>query len=405
MTDRLHDQLTVLADQATVPPLDLAGLASAARARMRRRRAVAVAPVLLLALASPFAVEAQRERHSDDRLSPNVAEVPPALARTVTPPLRHVVQFEGSPFEQGSPRFDPPTATVGKDITPTLGMKAFSTVAVAFDAVGVSSECITDAALQMPPARVTGDPEIRVYPSAALSLAEGKLPPDGERPTTLIDNRPYGQTGEDGSARYDVTDLVRLWTAGGPFPSLGKTVPERSPIVLLLRPPAMDDGTYSVTYDLAEAPPRLTVTLTGDCGMDSGWDPAGTAIAVPAGWEKYSETHEDIPPVAGEQARTHSWRYAADPAHPSAAAIELNVVEGVSPLPDLRTLRDTEPDARPLPTTRQQQVILVRDQARNQGLTIASWDERPGLQVSVIVRGDVDLETLTAAVNSVVVAP
>lgn len=144
------------------------------------------------------------------------------------------------------------------------GPNSFRTVALAFDAINADT-CISRADLTMPGGRLVGTGEIRVYPSAALSLAHGRLPPNGGRPTTLLDNRPFGFeiVHDDRTRTFNVTELVELWAAGGTFPSKGRWVPKGSPIVLLLRPPGADDGTFDVEFDVVADPPTLTVS---ECG-------------------------------------------------------------------------------------------------------------------------------------------
>ena len=59
-----------------------------------------------------------------------------------------------------------------------------------------------------------------MYPSAALSLADGRAPQSGEPAMALLDNRPFGAETvlPDGTRTFDVTEIVELWAAGGAFP-------------------------------------------------------------------------------------------------------------------------------------------------------------------------------------------
>lgn len=148
--------------------------------------------------------------------------------------------------------------TVGKDNRP--GSSRRSSALLAFAALPYSSDCVATATLTLV-ARGGEVGPVRVYPSAARSAALGRLP---EGPGALLDNKPSADPTPLalGDQVFDVTDLVRLWATGGPFPSLGKTFEPGRPIVLNLRPPDLTDGSYSVEYAPA---PRLQVTRREGC--------------------------------------------------------------------------------------------------------------------------------------------
>lgn len=114
--------------------------------------------------------------------------------------------------------------------------------------------------------RSAGPPEaIQVYPSAALSLARGHLPQAGSGgPGTLLDNRPSaeGQPASGSREQFDITDLLRAWADGGPFPS-GRTIPAHTPVVLTLQTPDLTDGTYSTTFAAIPAPQVLITAQPG----------------------------------------------------------------------------------------------------------------------------------------------
>ena len=124
-------------------------------------------------------------------------------------------------------------------------------------------------------------------------------------------------------------------------------------------------------------------------------------MTVPAGWSLYSEDHEDVPTTDGATIRNHTWRYAPDPERPQAAAIALEVMEGDVAPGALDAVLASEPSARPLSTTRSQPVTLMREEAGRGGLTYATWAESAAVHVSVIGRGDVSVDDVVAAVNSV----
>lgn len=138
----------------------------------------------------------------------------------------------------------------------------------------------------------------------------------------------------------------------------------------------------------------------------AAWDPSGTTLVPPQGWKLYSEDHETVPPVAGENVTSHSWRYTPrlDTADaPQAASLELNVLAGTLPSPAGES-SSAEPDAVLLHDLREQPVTLVRQQAQQQGLTIFEWQEAPDLRVTVLARGNIDRDVLERVVTSVVVS-
>lgn len=138
---------------------------------------------------------------------------------------------------------------------------------LAFRPVAGPGRCITKADLAVFQKTPSDPGQVRAYPSAALSLARGQLPPAGSGgPSVLIDNQPAADPspGEDGRQHFDVTELVARWADGGPFPSTGRSVPVGSPVVLNLRPPAADDGSYTVNYALSPRP-ELVVTRQPGC--------------------------------------------------------------------------------------------------------------------------------------------
>ena len=182
--------------------------------------------------------------------------------------MLQVVQIDGSPWGPSTARFGRGTVTAGKDrvITPTYSKNEFQSVA--FEPLAAPGDCVQRAVLTLPPSQGTGAPgELRAYPSTALSLAEGRVPPNGAGRTRCWTIGPSGleTVHADGSRSYDVTELVRLWSDGSPFPSEGRSVPPGSPIVVLVRPPAQDPGTYWHSFDVTASLPVLRASVSPDC--------------------------------------------------------------------------------------------------------------------------------------------
>lgn len=102
---------------------------------------------------------------------------------------------------------------------------------VSFGALSVSSTCIVRAVLHVTLSAPPSTRPVATYPVdpryGTLSSGESI-----EGWTLLLDNRPrdLAFTGREGEA--DVTDLVKTFMKGGPFPSQGKSVPVGSPLVL-----------------------------------------------------------------------------------------------------------------------------------------------------------------------------
>jgi hypothetical protein len=81
--------------------------------------------------------------------------------------------------------------------------------------------------------------ELGVYPSALLSLAKGRRP-DPIPLETLIDNRPRGLADVPLDLRWaeiDITELYRTWAGGAEFPSMGRSIPKGTLLVVSIRPP------------------------------------------------------------------------------------------------------------------------------------------------------------------------
>lgn len=127
-------------------------------------------------------------------------------------------------------------------------------------AIESSSRCVAHASLRVTfVRRPTGEVPLAVYPiePASLPAAEGDMPFEG----ALLDSRPRGVfefAGRIGTA--DVTDLVRTWLAGGPFPSTGRRVAATSQLAIAVQPEAALSAA-TVRMFTAEAGPNLTPSL------------------------------------------------------------------------------------------------------------------------------------------------
>jgi hypothetical protein len=113
--------------------------------------------------------------------------------------------------------------------------------------------------------------ELGVYPSALLSLAKGRRP-DQIPAETLIDNRPRGLSDvrlEVRWAEIDITELYRTWADGAPFPSMQRSIPKGTPLVVSIRPPDWDNENDFVREfagaAAGRAAPRLAWTASATC--------------------------------------------------------------------------------------------------------------------------------------------
>lgn len=137
---------------------------------------------------------------------------------------------------------------------------------------GVPARCIAGAALRTFVEGSSGEvaDELAVYPSHVFDAPEKE---DGDAfgySGSLLDSRPRATTDDTGGGwvEWDVTDVVKLWTGGGAFPSRGMFVPERGPIVLALRDVDLADPFATVRIASADAPesrPHVAVTVRKEC--------------------------------------------------------------------------------------------------------------------------------------------
>ena len=156
------------------------------------------------------------------------------------------------------PREGPQTTSYPVDVTADFGVGSASpdellrtvgaeTIQVGRGAAGViaverpreKARCVVAAQLRLylPEASELVASEIAIYPSHVFNAASKR---DGERfgyAGTALDSRPRSVLDEVGTGwtGWDVTDIVKLWLRGGPFPSQGGQVPKRGPIVFAIR--------------------------------------------------------------------------------------------------------------------------------------------------------------------------
>jgi hypothetical protein len=138
-------------------------------------------------------------------------------------------------------------------------------VVLVFPAFSEPGRCLNRVVLQLRNVRGTAGP-LAIYPSAALSLGRGMLPPKSDgNANTLLDNRPRADGKSDATQGllFDVTDLARLWADGGPFPSQGRTLPGHSLFVLHLRPPDLATGRYGIAFSPEDV--ALVVSTNAGC--------------------------------------------------------------------------------------------------------------------------------------------
>jgi hypothetical protein len=137
--------------------------------------------------------------------------------------------------------------TVSKLSPPRDSMEPFPsalTAVLVFPLIPEPASCLQQVRLRL---RVLGGQgpraDLAVYPSALLSLAEGRRP-DRVPLKTLFDNRPRGLADVALDVRWaeiDITELYRTWAGGVAFPSKRMSIPKGTPLVVSIRPPAWTD--------------------------------------------------------------------------------------------------------------------------------------------------------------------
>ena len=212
---------------------------------------------------------------------PSAAPPPDAGAATPTvspcpsaaPPVTQTVQAArvyaaagDAFFQEATLQRNPRELSVEKDVGELLRPQDARALLVVLPLAVASPACLLAASLALDVVAVTGGPaEIGIYPGAATSLVEDRVPASGaDDVAAIVDNRPRGVAAVSalGLQEVDVTELARTWSTGGPFPSTGRRIEPGRPLLVVLRPTAADAGTWTVTLG---SPPALTVRSTPDC--------------------------------------------------------------------------------------------------------------------------------------------
>jgi hypothetical protein len=183
---------------------------------------------------------------------------------TETTIQRVVNDFGVSPAVPGTvlARVDSPTIRVGhRDVA-----------ILAIDRPRTPRRCIVAAQLRIYTERTRGEvaEELAVYPSLVFDAADKREGDAFGYSGSALDIRPRGSLELDPSGRVasDVTDIVRLWMAGYPFPSRSLRAPKTGPIVFTIRDmegvPPFATATI-VSSDARVNRPELVVTHERDC--------------------------------------------------------------------------------------------------------------------------------------------
>jgi hypothetical protein len=203
----------------------------------------AVAAAVLVALAACDG--------DDGAAATRPAESAPPLVAVTTAKLPVLADFAVAPAA--------PETELSTVSATTLDAGEGSAVLLALGPPSVPGRCIVDARLRLHVEESSGPvpTELAVYPSHVFDALRKE---DGEPfgySGSLLDVRPRGvYAGAGGEwTIWDVTEVVRRWVSGRPFPSQGKAVPERGPVVLALR-----------DVDGAEPFARVTIASSEDSG-------------------------------------------------------------------------------------------------------------------------------------------
>ena len=163
-------------------------------------------------------------------------------------------------------RRQPPQLSVVKNVGERLRPQDASALLVVLPLAATDPACIRSASLALDISTVTGGPaEVGIYPGAATSLIDDRVPASGaDDVAAILDNRPRGvaKVTAPGLQTVDVTELARTWSTGGPFPSTGRRIEPGTPLLLVLRPTTAAPGIWTVTF---RSPPTLTLRSTPAC--------------------------------------------------------------------------------------------------------------------------------------------
>jgi hypothetical protein len=169
-------------------------------------------------------------------------------------------------FQDATLRRQPAQLSVVKNVGERLRPQDASALLIALPLAATDPTCIRSASLALDITTVTGGPaEVGIYPGAATSLVDDRLPASGaDDVAAILDNRPRGvaEVTAPGLQTVDVTELARTWSTGGPFPSTGRRIEPGTPLLLVLRPTNAAPGIWTVTL---RSPPALTFRSTPAC--------------------------------------------------------------------------------------------------------------------------------------------
>jgi hypothetical protein len=201
----------------------------------------------------------------------------PVATATTTGPVTHGTTVASRAFTmvRGDGRSQLGPAGPGPLPIAMRGTERYSADAVnlllVFPLLRAPPSCVRQAELWLRVLRFDGYPDLAAYPSSMVSLASAR-PSTRVGFETLVDNRPRGVgvlTGDRYWLHFDLTELYRTWAEGGPFPSLGRTVPRGTPLVVDVR--ATDGG--QPLFEARVVPlggdrstvPQLRWTVARDC--------------------------------------------------------------------------------------------------------------------------------------------
>lgn len=142
---------------------------------------------------------------------------------------------------------EPSSPVIVKQVNADLSVQDAAGLVVVLPLADAPTSCVQRAVLRLDVREAVGEALLGVYPGAAVSLVEGRLPPTGaDDAARLLDNRPRGTAvvTAPGPVEVDITSLYLLWAKGAAFPSQGRYVRVGTPLVLVLRPTAADAGIW-----------------------------------------------------------------------------------------------------------------------------------------------------------------
>lgn len=153
---------------------------------------------------------------------------------------------------------------------PEIAAGRRATAIIAIQRPRVDARCLVAAQLRLYITHATeaAADGLAIYPSHVFDATSKRNGDAFGYAGTLLDIRPRAvadELVEGGWSHWDITDIVRLWLKGGPFPSQGAPVPGTGPVVLSLRD---KEGPYersSFTSIEGRTDRRPHVVLTHRC--------------------------------------------------------------------------------------------------------------------------------------------